>query len=95
MCAIRYLLARNPLWQESKVLIVDNTRYKNLLNHDTTMICPPTFEHTDANQDTKYLTQTLLSWLKAWNVAADPDAYVADHMITNDNVMAFSTLKEK
>jgi len=48
------------------------------------MICPPPFEPVDQSQDPRYLTQTLLPWLKGWNVADDPDAYVRRNMISND-----------
>ena len=44
---IQELLAQNLLWQESKVLIMDDTYYKNMLSM---MICLPTFEPMDASQ---------------------------------------------
>ena len=78
------LLSLKPEWQGLSVLIVDDTRYKNMLNHDWAMICPPQFEPLDQSQDPHYLTQTLLPWLKGWNMADDPDSYVRRNMISND-----------
>ena len=78
------LLSLKPEWQGLLVLIVDDTRYKNMLNHDWAMICPPQFEPLDQSQDPHYLTQTLLPWLKGWNMADDPDSYVRRNMISND-----------
>ena len=81
---LRDLLSLKPEWQGLSILIVDDTRYKNMLNHDWAMICPPPFEPVDQSQDPRYLTRILLPWLKGWIVADDPDAYVRRNMISND-----------
>ncbi|KAI5068561.1 hypothetical protein GOP47_0016906, partial [Adiantum capillus-veneris] len=78
------LLKRRPDWRGSSILMVDDTRYKNILNSDTTMICPPTFQLDDESQDPRYVTNTLFSWLKGLNYVQDPDQYVRMHMISNE-----------
>ena len=78
------LLERRPEWIGSSILLVDDTLYKNMLNSDTSMICPPTLEPVDESQNPWYLTKTLLPWLKEWNTAQDPEQYVRMHRISNE-----------
>lgn len=78
------LLERRPEWIGSSILLVDDTLYKNMLNSETSMICPPTLEPGDASQDPHYLTNTLLPWLKEWNAAPDPEQYVRMNRISNE-----------
>ena len=78
------LLERRPEWIGSTILLVDDTLYKNMLNSDTSMICPPTLEPGDKSQDPWYLTKTLLPWLKEWNTAQNPKHYVRIHRISHE-----------
>ena len=84
------LLCRNPEWQTLKILFVDDTRYKNQLNPVVSMICPPSFDPFDPQQDEYYLTNTLLPWLMGWNATDNPDDYVVKNMLKNDKDMVSS-----
>lgn len=78
------LVSLKPELKGVPILIVDDTRYKNMLNVRHGMVCPPTFEPTDQSQDRNYLTKTLLPWLKEWRMADDSKAFVERNMILND-----------
>lgn len=84
------LRRRHPEWQTLKILFVDDTRYKNQLNSMVSMICPPSFDPFDPQQDEYYLTNTLLPWLRGWCATDDPDAYVLKNMLKNDKDMVSS-----
>ena len=68
---------------ESNTLLVDDTRYKSMLNKWECCICPPSFDPEDDDQDPNYLTITLLPWLERWSVSENPTQYVAKHMMYN------------
>ena len=81
------LYRRHPGWQALKTLLVDDTRYKNQLNSTASMICPPSFDPYDPQQDAYYLTRTLLPWLKGWSMSQEPDEYILRNMLKNDKDM--------
>lgn len=69
---------------EENTLLVDDTRYKSMLNPYHCCICPPSFDPEDAEQAPMFLLETLLPWLMRWRVSKTPRDFVHLNMMFND-----------
>ncbi|MCO5612845.1 hypothetical protein L7F22_067116 [Adiantum nelumboides] len=72
-----------PEYDSSRILLVDDSRYKNMRNVWDNCICPPTFDPLDEDQDPDYLTRTLLPWLCRWALTPDSLEYTKANPISN------------
>ena len=75
-------------------MLVDDTRYKSMLNPWHTCICPPSFDPKDEEDDPIYLTNTLMPLLAQWEVSAYPAKYAMQNMIWNNKDKVSSHVME-
>lgn len=64
-------------------MLVDDTRYKSMLNPWECCTCPPSFDPEEDDQDPHFLTTTLLPWLTRWRMSENRALYAAQHMLFN------------
>ena len=84
-----FLKCLADLWNSYKqfnsdtTLLVDDTRYKSLLNPPGTWLCPPSFDPADTSQAPNYLHCTLFPWLLRWANSPSPGAYARMNQLEN------------
>ena len=72
-----------PNFNSDNTLLVDDTRYKSMLNPWHTCISPPSFEPEDKEADPFFLTNILMPWLMQWEASKNPAKYAEENMIKN------------
>ena len=83
-----------PEFTEENTLLVDDTRYKTMLNPWHCCICPTTFDLEDAGQDPYFLTGNLLPWLLKWRASPTPRQYVNRNIMYNSKDTLSSIVME-
>lgn len=70
-------------FNSDSTLLVDDTRYKSLLNPPGTWLCPPSFDPVDTSESPNYLLCTLFPWLVKWTISPSPGAYARKNQLEN------------